>query len=128
MAAVPVSITGEFVEAILARDLARVRGLLHPDIDFRAMTPKRVWEGDGPAGVEDVLRAWFEHPERDLQRVEPTEAASVQDTMRVGWRVHGRDTNGPFVYEQQAYVRENDGQIVWMRVMCSGPRPVESVE
>jgi hypothetical protein len=126
MMAVPVSITREFVDAILARDFFRARGLLHPEIDFRAMTPNRVWEGDDPAGVEDVLRAWFEHPEREVERVEPTEPASVEDTMRVGWRVHGSGANGPFVYEQQAYVREDNGQIVWMRVMCSGPRPVGS--
>jgi hypothetical protein len=91
------------------------------------MTPNRVWEADGPADVEQVLRAWFEHPERDVERVVPTEPTSVEDTMRVGWRVHGSGADGPFVYEQQAYVREDGGQIVWLRVMCSGPRPAGSV-
>jgi ketosteroid isomerase-like protein len=123
MATVPMSITGGFVDAILARDLPRACGLLHPDIDFRAMTPNRVWEGDGPAGVEKVLRAWFEHPDRDVERIDATEPSSVEDTLRVGWRVHGRKADGPFVYEQQAYVREGDGKIAWLRVMCSGPRP-----
>jgi hypothetical protein len=127
MMAVPASVTGGFVDAILAGDLSRARSLLHPDIDFRAMTPNRVWEADGPAGVEEVLRAWFEHPERDVERVDPTEPASVEDTLRVGWRVHGRDADGPFMFEQQAYLRENDGQVVWLRVMCSGPRPAGSV-
>lgn len=127
MSAVPTSVTGDFVDAILARDFSRARGLLHADIDFRAMTPSRVWEADGPAGVEEVLRAWFEHPDRSVERVEPTEPASVEDTVRVGWRVHGSDANGPFIYEQQAYVREDDGQVVWLRVMCSGPRPAESL-
>jgi hypothetical protein len=123
MAAVPTSVAGAFVEAILARDFSRARELLHPEIDFRAMTPKRVWEADDPSGVEDVLRAWFEHPERDVDRVDPTEPASVEDTQRVGWRVYGSDADGRFVYEQQAYVREHAGQIAWLRVMCSGPRP-----
>lgn len=125
MATVSASATTGFVDAILARDLSRACGLLHPAIDFRAMTPKRVWEAEGPAGVEEVLRAWFEHPERDVERVEPTEPASVEDTLRVGWRVHGSDAGGRFLYEQQAFVRERDGQIVWLRVMCSGPRPVQ---
>jgi len=120
---VPTSVATGFVDAILARDYPRVRGLLHPDVDFRAMTPSRVWEADGPADVEDVLRAWFEHPERDVTRVDPTEPAVVEDTVRVGWRVHGNDTDGAFVYEQQAYLREDDGLVVWLRVMCSGPRP-----
>ena len=80
-------------------------------------------EADGPADVEDVLRAWFEHPERDVTRVDPTEPAVVEDTVRVGWRVYGNDADSAFVYEQQAYLREDDGHVVWLRVMCSGPRP-----
>lgn len=39
--------------------------------------------------------------------------------------VFGSNAEGRFVYEQQAYVREDDGQVVWLRVMCSGPRPAE---
>jgi hypothetical protein len=127
MSAVPASTTAELVDAILARDFSRARGLLGPAVDFRAMTPKRVWEADDPAGVEEVLRAWFEHPERDVERVEPTEPGTVEDTVRVGWRVYGSGADGPFVYEQQAYVREEDGRVVWLRVMCSGPRPAGRV-
>jgi hypothetical protein len=124
MTAVSVSASDGFVDAIVARDFPRARGLLHPDVDFRAMTPTRVWEASGPVGVEEVLRAWFEHPEREVERVDPIEPASVEDTRRVGWRVYGHGVDGPFVYEQQAYVREDAGRIVWLRVMCSGPRPV----
>lgn len=127
MTAVPASVTVGFVDAILARDFCRARGLLDPAIDFRAMTPSRFWEAEDPAGVEEVLRAWFEHPEREVERVEPTEPTTVEDTLRVGWRVYGSGTDGPFVYEQQAYVREEDGRVVWLRVMCSGPRPAERV-
>ncbi len=123
MTAVGASVTDRFLEAVLARDFARVRELLHPDVDFRAMTPKRVWEADGAAGVEEVLRAWFEHPEREVERVEPAEPGSVADTRRIGWRVYGSGADGPFVFEQQAFLREDAGQVVWLRVMCSGPRP-----
>jgi hypothetical protein len=91
------------------------------------MTPNRLWEAGNPAGVEEVLRAWFEHPDREVERVDPIDPAYVEDTRRVGWRVYGRGADGPFVYEQQAYVREDEGQIVWLRVMCSGPRPAVSV-
>ena len=101
--------------------------MLRPDIDFRAMIPSRVWEANDPAGVEEVLRAWFEHPGRIVEDVKPTEPASVEDTFRVGWRVGGRNADGPFIYEQQAYLRENTGRVVWLRVMCGGPRPVENV-
>jgi hypothetical protein len=123
MNAVGTSIAVAFVDAIVARDFPRVCGLLDPKIDFRAMTPNRVWEADDPAGVEEVLRAWFEHPDRTVERVESADSGAVGDTLRVGWRVHGSGADGPFIYEQQAYVREDEERVVWMRVMCSGPRP-----
>lgn len=126
MESVIAGVTNRLVDAIVARDFVRARGFMHPSIDFRAMTPNRVWEADGPAGVEEVLRAWFEDPDRDVERVDSTEPGAVEDTLRVGWRVQGSDANGPFTYEQQAYVREDDGQVVWMRVMCSGPRASSS--
>lgn len=123
MDAVGTSIAVTFVDAVVARELSRVRGLLDPNIDFRAMTPNRVWEADDPAGVEEILHAWFEHPDRTVERMESAESGSVGDTLRVGWRVHGSDADGPFIYEQLAYVREDAERVVWMRVMCSGPRP-----
>lgn len=124
MSSIPLSAVDEFLDAILARDLPRVQSLLDQEIDFRAMTPSRVWEAEGPAEVQAVLRTWFEHPERDIEGIEPIESSSVADTLRVGWRVHGQGSDGPFLYEQQAYVREQNGRIAWLRIMCSGPRPV----
>jgi hypothetical protein len=48
----------------------------------------------------------------------------IEDTERVGWLVHGTaGPGGPFVFEQQVYVRERDGRIAWLRVICSGMRP-----
>lgn len=109
-----------FVEAIVARDLERAAALLHPEVDFRAMTPSRVWEAQDPAGVVEVLRAWFEDPDEEVHGVEETEPVSIVDRVRVGWLVRISDADGPHVFEQQAYVRERDGLIDWMRVMCSG--------
>jgi ketosteroid isomerase-like protein len=124
MTQIPTSVTADLLEAIVARDFSRAQTLMHPEVEFRAMTPKRTWEADDPEAVEKVLRAWFEHPEREVERVEPTEPGAVEDTERVGWRVYGCDASGGFVFEQQAFLRENGGRVVWMRVMCSGPRPV----
>lgn len=123
MPAISTTATARFVEAVLARDLTAARETLAPAIDFRAMTPNRFWEAEDPAGVEEVLRAWFEHPDRQVERVEPIDPGAVEDTARVGWRVHGQGADGPFVYEQQAYAREDSGLVVWLRIICSGPRP-----
>ena len=115
-----------FVDAIVARDVASAVALLHPKIDFRAMTPNRVWEADDPPGVEAILRAWLEDPDEEVHRIEATEPSSIVDRVRVGWLVRISDADGPHVFEQQAYVRERDAQIDWMRVMCSGWIPLSA--
>jgi hypothetical protein len=124
MATTQQSIAGELVDAVVTRDFERARGLLDAGIDFRAMTPKRIWEAAGPAEVEEVLRAWLADPAEEIDSVEATAPVTVEDTQRVGWRVRGRGADGPFVFEQQAYLRENEGRIAWLRIMCSGTRPV----
>ena len=108
------------VDAIVARDVTRAVALLHPEIDFRAMTPNRIWDAGDPAGVEAVLREWLEDPDEEVEGVEATEPTSIEGIARVGWLVHISDADGPHVFEQQAYVRERDGQVDWMRVMCTG--------
>jgi hypothetical protein len=124
MATIEAGVASAFVDAIVARDVTRAVALLHPEIDFRAMTPNRVWEAPDPAAVEAVLRTWFEDPDEDVGGIEATEPVSLQDTVRVGWLVHISDADGPHIFEQQAYVRERDGQVGWMRVMCSGWIPL----
>jgi ketosteroid isomerase-like protein len=112
-----------FARAVIDRDFAGARDLLHPEVDFRAMTPNRIWEAGDPAGIEDILRGWLADPDEEIARIEPAgPAALVVDTARVGWIVHGSDSGGPFSFEQQAYVREADGQVAWLRIMCSGSR------
>lgn len=124
MTRAPVLTTAEaFADAIAARDLAGAAGLVAQDVDFRAMTPRRIWEADGPAAVEEVLRAWLASPDEQVEAITTTTPAVIENTARVGWLVHRLDPDGPRVFEQQAYVREQDGRIAWLRIMCSGPVP-----
>jgi hypothetical protein len=100
-----------------------VRSLLHPEVDFVGLTPRRTWTaGDPDAVVEEVLRSWFEESD-ELEEVLSVESEAVADRTRVGYRFRGRNPDGPFVVEQQAYLSERDGLIDWMRVVCSGMRP-----
>ena len=122
MTTMPSQVALQLADAIVARDFAAARELLHPEIDFRAMTPNRIWEADGPDDVESHLRAWLSDPDEEITSVEATEPEPIEDTLRVGWRVRGSDAEGPFVYEQQAYVRGDGGTVEWMRVFCSGFR------
>jgi hypothetical protein len=111
-----------FAQALGRKDFDQLMRLLHPEIDFRALTPGRNWEATGPhAVVEDVLRQWFEDSD-ELEQVISIETDSVADRDRVAYRFHGRNQHGPFIVEQQAYYSERDGRIDWMRVLCSGFR------
>ena len=123
MSATSTGVTTDFVRAVLAGDLAGAAALLTPDVSFRALTPNRVWEAGTPAEVEEVLRQWLADPDEELESIEPTETASVEDVTRVGWRVRISDADGPGVFEQQVYLREADGRICWIRALCSGARP-----
>jgi SnoaL-like domain len=112
-----------FAEALGHKEFDRVAALLAPDVDFRALTPRRAWEATGTqAVVDDVLRQWFEDSNQ-LEQVISIETDSVADRQRVAYRFHGRNQDGPFVVEQQVYYSERDGGIDWMRVVCSGFRP-----
>lgn len=123
MTAASQAVAREFADGVAARDFERVRALLSDAIDLRGMTPRRIWEAEGPDEVFDVLREWLADPDEPVDGIEPTEPALVQDTTRVGWLAHGRNVDGPMLFEQQAYLCEREGRVVWLRVICSGPRP-----
>jgi hypothetical protein len=116
----------EFAQALFAKDFAGVRELLDPDIDFRALTPNRTWEAVGAdALVEGILKVWFEDSD-ELLELQSVESGQVADRRRVTYRFQGRNPDGPFVVEQQAYYATEGGRISWMRTVCSGFRPPES--
>ena len=112
-----------FADAIASHDTDALSGLMADDVDFRGMTPGRMWEATDPGSVvETVLGNWFE--ETDLIRsATRTEADPVSDTRHVSYRLEIDNEDGAHVAEQQAYYRQEGDHIVWMRVLCSGFRP-----
>jgi len=120
----PVATLGtRFAEALAEKDFDRIQALLHPEIDFAGLTPRRSWAAADPAQVvEEILRQWFEESD-EVDAVLSIETEAVADRERVGYRFEGHNGDGPFVVEQQAYLSERDGRIDWMRVICSGMRP-----
>jgi hypothetical protein len=112
-----------FARALGAKDFERVGQLLHPEVDFRGLTPGRSWDAQGAEQVVgEVLTRWFE-PSDEIERVQQVQSDAFADRGRVGYRFAGRNGDGPFVVEQQAYYAERDGRIGWMRIVCSGFRP-----
>jgi hypothetical protein len=113
----------DFARALADKDSTRLRDLLHPEIDFRGLTPKRSWEASGPEELLEVLfDEWFEDKD-EILGLEELETDSMADRERVGYRFSVRNPDGDFLVEQQAYLSARDGQIDWMRVVCSGFRP-----
>ena len=111
-----------FARALAAKDFGAILDLLHPEVDFRGMTPGRSWEASGPDAVVEVLRRWFEDSD-EIRSLDHLETDGFADRERVGYRFSGTNQDGPFVVEQQAYLGVDDGRIGWMRVLCSGFRP-----
>jgi hypothetical protein len=117
------SLGRSFAEALGHKDFDRIGALLHPEVDFRGLTPGRNWEAaDAATVVGKILRQWFEDTD-ELERVVAVDTDSFADRDRVAYRFEGHNSDGPFVVEQQAYYAERDGRIGWMRVLCSGFRP-----
>jgi hypothetical protein len=118
----------EFARALAAKDFSRILDLLHPEIDFRGLTPSRNWEAnDADAVISGVLRQWFEDSD-EILALERLESDAFADRERVGYRFSVRNPEGRFVVEQQAYLSARDGRIGWLRVLCSGYRPVSASE
>ena len=109
----------------MSKDRARLREVLHPDVDFRGLTPSRNWEATGAdAVIDEILAAWFEDSDQ-IEETVKVEGDAFADRERVGYRLRVRNPDGLFTVEQQAYIAERDGKIGWMRVVCSGLRPAD---
>jgi len=116
----------EFANALAAKDFARIADLFHPEVDFRGLTPRRSWEAADPGSlVSEVLRQWFEDSD-EIEAVERLEADAFADRERVGYRFRVRNPEGLFLVEQQAFLSAREGRIGWMRVLCSGYRPIDA--
>jgi hypothetical protein len=118
----------DFARALAAKDSARLLELMHPEIDFRGLTPNRNWEANDRDTVLSVLLdQWFEDKD-EIEALEELESDAFADRQRVGYRFSVTNPDGRHLVEQQAYLAARDGQIEWMRVVCSGFRPVASAE
>jgi hypothetical protein len=119
------TIGSSFARALAEKDSEALLGLFDPQVDFRALTPKRSWEAADPQQVLGIVFGhWFEDSDR-IEALESVETDSFADRERVGYRFSVSNPEGRFLVEQQAYLSTRDGRIDWMRVVCSGYRPLD---
>jgi len=114
-----------FAQAFAAKDSAALAELLHPQIDFRGLTPSRAWEAHDPDGVLEILLGSWIEPTDHVRELVSVDGEPFMDRERLRYRMAVTNGDGAFMVEQQAYLEERDGQIGWMRVLCSGFRPVD---
>jgi hypothetical protein len=114
-----------FASALAAKDRDALRELLSPQIEFRALTPRKTWEADDPEAVlEIVFGSWFDDTD-EIRALESVETDVVADREQLRYRLAVTNPEGSFVVEQQGYLTAGeDGRIEWMRLVCSGYRPV----
>jgi hypothetical protein len=115
-----------FVKALTAKDRSSLLDVLAPDVDFRGLTPNRLWEApSAEALVDDVLLgAWLEAGDH-IDALADLQTGSVGGRHRVGYRLQVSNADGTHQVEQQAYFDVEHDRIAWLRVMCSGFRPLE---
>jgi hypothetical protein len=113
----------ELAHAIAAQDPGALRELIATPVTFRAVTPSRFWEATTAEGVADVvLGVWFGSDKRVME-ITSLATDTVGDVQKVSYRLSVELPSGPSVVEQVAYYTEADGQIVDLRLVCSGFRP-----
>ena len=119
----PNGIGERFAQAVANKDARAREALLTPDIDSRAMTPRRFWEAKSPAAVVNdiILGKWFAVTDH-IEASEVVGTRTFADCHRVGYRLRLTNSTGSFVVEQHAYFGVVDGRIGWLRIMCSGFR------
>jgi hypothetical protein len=118
--------TGErFARALAEKDGPRLKALLRPDVDFRAMTPGKFWEAADVDVIVDetMLGTWFDS-DRQITDVLAIETDNLGSLDRVGYRFKVRRPDGEFVVEQQAYLKTDGDKISWIRIMCTGFLPM----
>ena len=105
--------------AIANGDADALTGLLHPDVDFRAVTPGRCWEShDARSVVGDIiLGTWFSAPRR-ITAVVDVQTNRIGPLDQVRYRFEATLPDGPHVVEQQAYLSADDGRIASLSITC----------
>jgi hypothetical protein len=114
-----------FARAIAAKDAAALRAVLSDVVDFQALTPGRHFQAatGTEAAVEIILGRWFA-PAR-IDQLCSVAVGEVAGRGHVAYRLRVRAWDGDYLVEQQAYYdTDGDGRIGWMRLLCSGYRPV----
>jgi hypothetical protein len=91
------SLGERFARALAAKDFDEVASLLHPEVDFRGMTPGQIWQaGNAVQAIDEILRSWFEDSDRidELLQVDTSQVADRERRLPAGGVQPGRQVPG----------------------------------
>jgi len=112
-----------FLEALASRDYETLGACFAADGTLRGVVPPGLREADGRDAITERFRIWTGDVEE--YEIADSEAAPFADMLRLRWVVQGVDPElGLNAYEQTAYAEVAGGEIVAMRLACSGHRPL----
>jgi hypothetical protein len=114
-----------FARALAAKDTHALRAVLADPIDFEALTPGRHWQASDPGTVinDIVLGRWFDASDH-IEDLESISIRQLPGREHVSYLLRVRNAAGDHLIEQQAYYDTDGDQIIWMRLLCSGYRPL----
>jgi len=113
-----------FVAALAAKNSPALQSMFGSEVDFRAVTPGRVWEaGTAQAVNQMILGTWF-GPGTVIERIESVESSTIGTRCRIGYRLRLANADGKFIVEQQAFADRTGDKITELRLACSGFVPV----
>jgi hypothetical protein len=112
-----------FLAALSTRDYDALATCFAADGALRGIVPPGLREADGRDAIAERFRLWTD--DIDDYELADSDAAPFADLLRLRWVVQGVDPElGLNAYEQTAYAEVVDGEIVRMRLACSGHRPL----
>jgi hypothetical protein len=140
------SLGRELIEALAKGDFERVRGVLHPEVHLRGLTPGKFDEAKGDAAVDraiEIFKLWFFEDEDHLESVEWCDVQRVGRGARwkLSFGLRGKSpgmsdryaaakrreiaADADWIVEQEAYFEVRDGKIAWMIMLCGGYHPAD---
>ena len=118
------SLGSRFAHALAEKNWAELESVMAPSFDFKGLTPGRSWEASEPTALaKEVLQVWFGETDVIDELVTFSEGR-VGDRTHLSYRFRISNPDGSWLVEQQAYLDEEDDRITYLRVLCSGYRPL----
>ena len=117
------SLGEQLIQAAAAKDFARAGTLLAADIEFRALTPKKLLEANGKEQVLKILDDWYS----PVDAIESLDSDTIVDRPGMRYRIRwSSEQEGTFIFEQQAYYDVSDDRISRIHLVCSGDRQLDT--